>query len=844
MQQYDNLDAIHIVSHGDVGELSLGSTKLNQNTLNSYANGLITWRDSITDNGDILLYGCNVAEGAVGEEFVEDLSQYTAADVLASVDLTGSEDFGGDWDLEFATGNIEEDLAFDAEIKSSYQHTLVDAEFTVISTRPDDGFIVNDGFNDRFNERFNDQIDREVFGSGDDDEVDASDYSSFANVPADNLVNLARNGLNFAEVSPDTLATIDFNNIPAEDFQILKDAGLSLIPLSFEALSNVNLGVLKNFDYLSQVNLSQTRFNNLTVFGQLSATFVSNANLYDYKADLKIDSGLNLGKIAQLSLSDFQAIDYAFDGDEIFDSVHYTALRKTLNGTNPYTDYVQNGWKLGLDPHPLFDTSYYLARNTDVIDDGAEPLKHYITTGYTDPNPNRDPHPLFDTSYYQDSNTDVVNANKNPLLHYIENGLTENFDSRDPNRFFDSSYYNANNPKVVEARMNPLVHYLQFGWQESRRDNPGGFNPNRDPSPFFDTSYYFDKNIDVLEASYTLDSANPVQHALEFVGINGLYANEDRATHPTFDSPNQVAYTITITADSPGFEFAQDKFREVDIELTSRENGIEVAGVFLAPLAAPLVIEAIKLTITVGTLYLLRDKLEDAAEGVIDIYQAVADSAAYQTLSISRDDIITGTPPFPDDTVESPPIIESFPRGNTSEDLFGFDGRFYTPIESIEEANDVTTFPQRDEALEDILNGGLFLGGEETPQGVYFVEISYDPTDPFYEGATFDPNNDREPTISASSFEDARNIALERLGKIDPSTRKPYVGRVRSGIGNIVGFTTIVDGTYKRYRLDYDDKKGPHINIDTGRKTKQKKLAIEFPGTEADYKQLLEELQR
>ena len=27
---------------------------------------------------------------------------------------------------------------------------------------------------------------------------------------------------------------------------------------------------------------------------------------------------------------------------------------------------------------------------------------------------------------------------------------------------------------------------------------------------------------------------------------------------------------------------------------------------------------------------------------------------------------------------------------------------------------------QRDEALEDILNGGLFLGGEETPQGSYF----------------------------------------------------------------------------------------------------------------------------
>ena len=739
MQQYDDLDAIHIVSHGDVGELSLGSTKLNKNTLNSYANGLITWRDFIADNGDILLYGCSIAESAVGEEFVEDLSQYTAADILASVDLTGSEDLGGDWDLEFAIGDIEEDLAFDAEIKSSYQHTLVDAEFTVISTRPDDGF------NDRFNDRFNDQIDRELSGSRDDDQVDASDYSSFANVPADNLVNLARNGLNFAEVSPETLATIDFNNIPAEDFQILKDAGLSLIPLSFEALSNVNLGVVKNFDYLSQIDLSQTRFNNLTVFGQLSSTFAINANLYDYKAVLDIDSGLNLDKIAQLSLSDFKAIDYAFDGDEIFDNFHYTNLRKTLNGANPYTDYVENGWKLGLDPHPLFDTSYYLARNTDVINAGAEPLKHYITTGYSELNPNRDPHPLFDTSYYQDSNTDIVNANKNPLLHYLENGLTENFDSRDPNPLFDSSYYNAKNPDVVKEGMNPLVHYLQHGWKESRIDNPGGFNPNRDPSPFFDTSYYFDKNIDVLQASYLLDSANPVQHYLEF-GNFGLYANEDRTTYRGSESENIVRITRRYSPDSDPEEISnlKESFKANRYDLETKDGNFEISQIDLDPvieggkkllggIAAYAFYTGVKIIDAAGNAFIeltqnLEDRFDPADDTVtfsgyttIPLNTTPTDAVTIDYGDPSLSDLL-GTRPFPGQT-ENQIAVEIF----TTPEIDGIEDFTIFPDDSGIFLPTTTEFPLRDETLEAILNGGIFTLPVEEENFPGFYTINTDP---------------------------------------------------------------------------------------------------------------------
>lgn len=99
-----------------------------------------------------------------------------------------------------------------------------------------------------------------------------------------------------------------------------------------------------------------------------------------------------------------------------------------------------------------------------------------------------------------------------------------------------------------------------------------------------------------------------------------------------------------------------------------------------------------------------------------------------------------------------------------------------------------------------------------------------------------------EQIITSDSFEEARNIALNELGEIDPSTRKQYIGRLGVGLGKVVGFTTRVDGEFKRYRLDYDPIKGPHINVEVGRGNNTRKTAVTFPGTESDVKARLREL--
>jgi hypothetical protein len=97
---YSNLDAIHILSHGSVASLQLGSATLNSDNLNQYTEQLTTIGNALNENGDLLLYGCNVAQGETGKQFIQALAQITGADVAASDDLTGNATLGGDWVLE------------------------------------------------------------------------------------------------------------------------------------------------------------------------------------------------------------------------------------------------------------------------------------------------------------------------------------------------------------------------------------------------------------------------------------------------------------------------------------------------------------------------------------------------------------------------------------------------------------------------------------------------------------------------------------------------------------------------------------------------------------------------
>ena len=101
------VSALHIVSHGAPGYLTLGSTQLDGEQLAAHAEDLQALQRYLQPGADVLLYGCDVASGAAGQAFVQEFAQLTGADVAASTDATGGATMQGNWTFEYATGSIE-----------------------------------------------------------------------------------------------------------------------------------------------------------------------------------------------------------------------------------------------------------------------------------------------------------------------------------------------------------------------------------------------------------------------------------------------------------------------------------------------------------------------------------------------------------------------------------------------------------------------------------------------------------------------------------------------------------------------------------------------------------------
>ena len=68
--KYSNIDSIQIVSHGGDGKLELGDITLSDDNLSTYSEVLGSIGESLSQSGDVLLYGCNVASTENGKGFV------------------------------------------------------------------------------------------------------------------------------------------------------------------------------------------------------------------------------------------------------------------------------------------------------------------------------------------------------------------------------------------------------------------------------------------------------------------------------------------------------------------------------------------------------------------------------------------------------------------------------------------------------------------------------------------------------------------------------------------------------------------------------------------------------
>ncbi|MEB3340312.1 DUF4347 domain-containing protein [Okeania sp.] len=133
-----NLETVHIISHGAKGTLYLGNSILKNDNIHLYVESMQQWGKCLSADGEILIYGCQVASGKEGKKFVRQLHQLTGANIAASETLTGNINRGGNWNLEVIFGKFKSALAFTPEIRASYAGVLADI---VVNTTED---IVDD----------------------------------------------------------------------------------------------------------------------------------------------------------------------------------------------------------------------------------------------------------------------------------------------------------------------------------------------------------------------------------------------------------------------------------------------------------------------------------------------------------------------------------------------------------------------------------------------------------------------------------------------------------------------------------------------------------------------------
>ena len=119
-----DLAAVHFITHGTDAQINLGGSWLNATTLQQNSDAVAAWGNALTDEGDMLFYGCNIAGGADGQYLLNNISKITGADVTASEDVTGHEDLGGDWELEFKYGAIETAVAINEDTRDNWNATL------------------------------------------------------------------------------------------------------------------------------------------------------------------------------------------------------------------------------------------------------------------------------------------------------------------------------------------------------------------------------------------------------------------------------------------------------------------------------------------------------------------------------------------------------------------------------------------------------------------------------------------------------------------------------------------------------------------------------------------------
>jgi len=116
----------------------------------------------------------------------------------------------------------------------------------------------------------------------------------------------------------------------------------------------------------------------------------------------------------------------------------------------------------------LFDPVWYRLNNADSFRPAyawplarpADPAWHHVSSGRL-----LDPNPLFDTDWYVAKRPEAAGRGNVPLLHYLSRGAAEGLD---PNPEFSSADYFRRYPDARASGLTALEHFMSVGAREGR----------------------------------------------------------------------------------------------------------------------------------------------------------------------------------------------------------------------------------------------------------------------------------------------------------------------------------------------------------------------------------------
>jgi len=218
------IDALHLIGEGTQAQLTLGQSFLTEESLGTrYATWFEAMGMHLSAQADILIYGCNFAQGDAGQAMVSTLAQFSGADIAASVDRTGSTGEFGNWVLEYRTGAIETQVVIDAATQATWQGAL--ATYTVTNTNDSGAGSLRQAISDANANAGTDNISFNIAGTG----VHTITLSSALPTLTDTVILDATTDDSFAANGSRPAIVLDGNDLAADGLVLADGADGSTI---------------------------------------------------------------------------------------------------------------------------------------------------------------------------------------------------------------------------------------------------------------------------------------------------------------------------------------------------------------------------------------------------------------------------------------------------------------------------------------------------------------------------------------------------------------------------------------------------------------------------------------